>query len=308
MKKVVIILSILSLTASGCGQSSNKQANTSDSKVVCEQSNIEKNQVDLFFPLNNEFEWANFEKQDKDLKAKFIKNLPIEFEQHRQNGGMSNFETNLHIIDFNDDGLDDVIFNGFLNGSEAEYIIIYLNTGNSFVKIFTEIQKFHKIVFENGKIQKMYIQDEGCCCEYLLTNKIFSVDYSSDLPKINLISQMQYLNNSVEKYPSSYFEKTIEFEVLNDKYNIRFSPVIDDTTQVWYCGVPQNGNSLGKIKSGSTGYALAEKVDTTGRVWWFVALRPNSEIYEPIYYNDDISPNSYKLGWISSRFVKEIKE
>jgi hypothetical protein len=308
MKKVVIILNILLLTSSGCGQRANKQANTTDNQVVCERSNIGKNQVDLFFPLNNEFEWANFEKQDQELKARFIKNLPNDFEFYTQYGGsISNLEAGLHIVDFNGDGLNDIIFNGHLGG-EAEYIIIFINTGQSFAKIFTETQKFHKIVFENGKIQKMYIQDGGCCCEYLLTNKIFSVDYSSDLPKINLISQIQYLNNSVEKYPSSYFEKIIEFEVLNDKYNIRFSPIIDDTTQVWYCGEPQNGNSLGKIKSGSIGYALAEKMDSTGRVWWFVALHPNSKIYESIYYDDDIRPNSYKLGWISSRFVKEIRE
>ena len=308
MKKIVIILSILFLITSSCGQKSNKQTNITDNKVVCEQNNTGKNQVDLFFPLNNEFKWTNFEKQDQELKARFIKNLSDDFEYYTKYGGdMSNLEACLHVVDFNGDGLNDIIFNGYLGG-EAKYIIIFINTGQSFAKIFTEIQEFYKVVFENGKIQKMYIQDGGCCCDYMLTNKIFSVDYSQNLPKINLISQMQYLNNSVEKYPDNYFEKPVKFEVLNDKYNIRFSPVIDDTTKVGYCGELKYGNSLGRIKSGSIGYALAEKTDSTGRVWWFVALHPNSKIYESIYYDDDIRPNSYKLGWISSRFVKEIKE
>jgi hypothetical protein len=304
MRKAVIILFLIT---SGCGQKSNKQTDTASNENVYEQNSIEKNQVDLFFPLNKEFEWTNFEKQDQELKTRFINNLPDDFEFYTQYGDMSNFETGLHVVDFNADGLNDIIFTGYFGG-EAENILIFINTGQSFAKIFTETRKIHKIVFEKGKVQKMYIQDGGCCCEYLLTNKIFSVDYSSELPKINLISQMQYLNNSIEEYPSSYFEKTIKFEVLNDKYNIRFSPVIDDTTQVWYCGEPQNGNSLGKIKLGSIGYALAEKIDSTGRIWWFVALHPNSKIYESIYYEDDIRPNSYKLGWISSRFVKEITE
>ena len=303
MNKAILILSFLVFIASACGQRSNSQTTTANDENVCGQSSIGKTQVDLFFPLTKQFEWAKLEKQDQELKTRFLKNLPDDFEFYTQYGNMSNLEASLHVVDFNGDGLNDIIFNGYLGG-EAEYIIIFINTGQSFTKIFTEIQTFHKVVFENGKVQKMYIQDGGCCCEYLLTNKIFSVDYSSDFPKINLISQMQYLNNSVEEYPSSYFEKPIKFEVLNDKYNIRFSPVIDDTTQVWYCGEPQNGNSLGKIKSGSIGYALAEKVDSTGRIWWFVALHPNSGIYEPIYYNDE----DYKLGWISSRFVKEITE
>ena len=143
--------------------------------------------------------------------------------------------------------------------------------------------------------------------EYIGINKIFSVDYSSSLPKINAISKMEYLNNAIEKYPSHYFDKPIRFEVLNNKYNIRFSPIIDDTTEVWYCGEPQNGNSLGKIKAGSIGYALAEATDSTGRIWWFVAMSPDSEIYKPIYYDKTISPDTYKLGWISSKFVKEIE-
>jgi hypothetical protein len=268
-------------------------------------------QVDLFFPLNNEFTWERIEKQDQELKAKFIKNLPNEFEYYRQDNeytpNLSDLENRLHIIDFNGDGLDDVIFNGH-TGSEVEYIIIFINIGESFVKIFTEYQQFHKIVFENGKAHKLYIRDGGCCCEYIGMNKIFKVDYSSEFPKISLVSQMQYINNSVERYPNHYFDKPIKFKVLNDKYNIRFSPVIDDITEIYYCGELRNGNFLGKIKSGSIGYALAEKIDSTGRIWWFVALNSDTEIYESIYYDETVNSNTYKLGWISSRFVKEINE
>ena len=268
-------------------------------------------QVDLFFPLKKEFNWERIEKQNQELKKSFIKNFPNEFEYYRLNKEymltLSDLEKDLHIIDFNGDGLDDIIFNGE-TGYEAKQISIFINTGQSFTEIFTDYQEIYKIVFENGKINKLYIQDDGCCCEYILTNKIYSVDYTTNLPKINLISKMQYLRNKIEEYPSNYFDEPIKFKVLNNKYNIRFSPVIDDTTEVWYCGEPQNGNSLGKIKSGSAGYALAESIDTTGRIWWFVALSPDSEIYEPVYNNEEICPNSYKLGWISSRFVEVINE
>jgi hypothetical protein len=264
-------------------------------------------QIDLFFPLNKEFDWTKIEKQDQALKANFIKNLPDELEPRRECGGFSNLENDLHIIDFDSDGLDDIIYNGYLC-SEAEYVIVYINTGKSFTKIFTETQQIHKIVIKNGKVDRLYIRDGGCCCEYIGINKIFSVDYSGTLPKINPISKMQYINNSVEEYPNHYFDKPIKFEVLNNRYNIRFSPVIDDTTEVGYCGMDINGNSLGKLKSGSIGYALAENVDSTGRIWWFVAIEPVSEIYESIYYDETRSPDTYKLGWISSRFVKEINE
>ena len=285
-------------------------------------------QVDLFFPLKNEFDWSKVEKQNIELKAKLIKDIRqglvfnlkeccnfgidlqvvAEMFSDLRKEECCDFEKNLHIIDFNGDGLNDVIYNGHISGSEAEYIIIFINTGKTFVHIFTEIQKFHKIVFSNDKVTKLYIQDGGCCCEYILINKIYDVDYSAKVPKMKLISQMQYLNNSVEKYPSNYFDKPVKFKVLNNKYNIRFSPILDDTTEVWYCGEPKNGNSLGKIKSGSMGYALAESIDATGRVWWYVAITPESKIYESMYHDDDIRPNTYKLGWISSRFVEVINE
>ena len=266
-------------------------------------------QVDMFFPLNKEFDWSIVEKKNHELKTKFIESQPNEFEYYRQNEdympALSDLENHLHIIDFNGDGMDDVIFHGE-SGVEAKQVMIFINTGLSFVKIFAEYQEIHKLVFENGKAYQFYIQDGGCCCEYIGINKIYTVDYSSEFPKINLTSQLQYIDKM--EYPSHYFDKPVKFEVLNDKYNIRFSPVIDDTTEVLYCGEPQNGNSLGKIKSGSTGYALAEKVDSTGRIWWYVALHPQSEIYESIYYDETFRPDTYKLGWVSSRFVKAIYE
>lgn len=310
MEKTIIILNIILLTTSSCGQISNKQTNTTDNSVVCEQSKIEKNHFDLFFPLKKEFEWANIEKQNHILKAEFIKNHPNEFEYYRYETEymptLSNLEEHLHIIDFNDDGLDDIIFDGYSGGEPME-ISIFINTGNSFVKIFTEYQKIHKIIFENGKIQRLYIQDDGCCAESVGINKFFHVDYSSKLPKVNKINEVQYILDRTE-YPNKYFEKPIKFEILNNNYNIRFSPVIDDTTEVYYRGESGTGNSLGKIKSGSIGYALAEKIDLTGRIWWFVVMNPKSEIYESLYYDEQYRPNTYKLGWISNRFVKEIKE
>ena len=277
--------------------------------VLIFNSLIGFSQVDLFFPINKDFDWESIEKQNQELKKQFIKNHPNEFKQYRHNTEytptISDLERCLHIIDFNGDGLDDIIFDG-QSDAEPREIIVFINTGKSFTKIFTGYQEIHKIVFLDGKVHRLCIRDGGCCCDYTGTNKIYSVDYSVKLPKINQVSQMEYIYTL--EYPSSYFDKPIKFKVLNDKYNIRFSPIIDDITEVWYCGEPEIGNSLGKIQSGSIGYALAEKADLTGRIWWYVALNPNSKIVESLYSDEKDKPNCYKLGWISSRFVKEIIE
>ena len=269
-------------------------------------------QVDLFFPLTNEFNWEDVEKQNQEFKADFIKNLPEELGPCEECGHFSYLENDLHIIDFNGDGLDDIIYNGYLG--EPMYIIIYINTGKSFTKIFTGTQQIHRIVIEDGKVRRLYIRDGGCCSVLIGVNKIYSVDYSDTLPKINYVSSMEYVdfrghNYQIEVYPSHYFDKPIKFEILNDRYNIRFAPEIDDSTETMYCeDTVVNGNSLGKLKSGSIGYALAESVDSTGRIWWFVAMEP-SGTYETIYHKLTYNKfGFYKLGWISSRFVKEINE
>jgi len=274
-------------------------------------------QVDLFFPLKNEFNWQSVEKQNDELKKKFIKINPTKHKVYYIPPA-EELEPNLHIMDFNGDGLDDIIYHGEIG--EGKTIIIFINTGKSFVNIFFGSQDIYKMVFQNGKVHQLYIKNGGCCCDYIERNKIYSVDYRSKLPKINLTSQTLYViavymndwggyPDLYVEYPSKYFDKPIKFEVVNDKCDIRFSPMINDTTKVWNCVKKlRNGNSLGEIKIGSIGYALAEEVDSTGRVWWFVAISPNAEIYNSMYYTEKTKPNTYKMGWISSRFVKIIEE
>jgi len=283
-------------------------------------------QVDLFFPLESEFDWVNVEKQNPELRKRFAECKPdgleyfyIIYEDNEDIWfSILAFDEDFHVIDFNGDGLDDIIFHGY-TCREAKEIIIFINTGDSFVNIFDDYQEIYKMEFQNGKVRKLYIQHDGCCCDHVGTNKIYNVDHTSELPKINLISKIQYINDifhplfyneDTAVYPSKYFDKPIKFKVLKDNTIIRFSPIIDDTTEFGYCGNYQNGNSLGKIKLGSIGYALAEQVDATGQIWWYVAFSPNVKIHETIYhdYKAYYNKDSYKLGWISSRFVKIIEE
>jgi hypothetical protein len=273
-------------------------------------------QVDLFFPLKNEFNWATFEKQNNELKARFMENLPEEIEYYKTSEyAFPKLESHLHVIDFNGDGLDDIILDGW-SGGEANAIQVFINTGQSFVKILIAYKEVHDIIFDNGKVHRLYIQSgDGEGGDYTVRNQIIRFDYSSTIPKIDHISAMQYMRGGewssiTPDYPSHYFDNPIKFEVLNDNYNIRFSPLIDDTTQVWI-GKERNGNSLGKIKAGSIGYALGEEVDSTGRIWWFVAMNPDTKIDESVFYDDlgrgdEIEIAPYRLGWISSRYVKKV--
>ncbi len=266
-------------------------------------------QQDLFFPLRNEFSWSNIEKQNSDLKAKLLKDFPNEFENYRRERGvglnMNDLDSCLHVIDFNNDNLDDLIFDGW-SGGEPRLISIFINNGKSFDKVFTDYQGIHKMIFHDNSVSKLYIQDWGCCCEYIVNNKIYSVNNNLKIPSFQLISKLQYIERT--ELPVKYFDKPIKFEISNNNYKIRLSPLLDDTTEIGYCGELRKGNWVGKIKSGTLGYALSEKSDATGRIWWFVAIVPNSQLSESLFYDVKEEPESYKLGWISSRFVKRIEE
>lgn len=261
-------------------------------------------QPDLFFPVKNEFKWSAIEKLNAKLKGQLIKEFPKEFQFYRESRSLTELDSCLHVFDFNNDGLDDIIFDGW-SGGEPRLIEIFINTGQTFEKIFTDYQGIKKLTFEKNRVTKLYIDDWGCCCDYTDRNKIYEVDYSSKIPSLRIVSQLQYINNTV--FPESYFNKPVKFEVINNNYNIRLSPVIDDTTHNGYCGELRNGNYTGKLKSGDTGYALAEKKDATGRTWWYVAINPNEKILESLYFDAQDEPKSYKLGWISSRYVKIIE-
>jgi hypothetical protein len=264
-------------------------------------------QEDLFFPLKNEFSWSGIEKPNKVLKTRFIKNSPKEFEYYRQNDknfpSLKDLDSCLHVFDINDDGLDDILFDGWY--FETNIIQIFLNNGKTFNKVLSEFQGIVKMIIENNKVSKIYIQDWGCCCEINTINKVFSVNYNSDIPKFELLNQQKFLH--VFELPDKYLDKPIKFSVLNNNYNIRFAPIIDDSTEIDECE-QFIGNVIGKVQNSAEGYCLAQKTDSTGRIWWYVAFKPETKIKSVFKYYSKYEPKEYKLGWISSRFVKIIKE
>jgi hypothetical protein len=275
--------------------------------ILLSFSKFTYSQQNLFFPLKNEFQWKEIEKKDDNLLEKFKKEqaevFSYYFEENEDTSNLRILDTCLHVIDFNYDGLNDIVFDG-PNGSEANFIYFFLNKGNSFELLFEGLQGIFKMEMNNHKISKIYIQDWGCCCEYIIRNYIYEFNYETSIPKIELINSFQYLKDT--ELPISYLEQPIEFKVLQNKYNIRTSTNLNDTTTLFDCGEIVTGNVLGKISSESIGYALSEKTDATGRIWWYVALKPETTIFNSRFYDPEEEAKSFKLGWISSRFVEKL--
>lgn len=265
--------------------------------------------VDLFFPLKKwgaRYNWKSIEIKDNQLKSKLIRQNSKEFTYYMEKSEfgpkMKDLMTDLHVIDLNNDNLNDIVFDGYSGGEPFE-IMFFLNDGNKFRKIFTGYQGITKIEFENKILSKVYMQDWGCCTEYLISNSIYSVN-SKNLD-FELLSKSKYFIDS--DLPNKYFKEPIEFCVKNNNYNLRLNPYIDDNSNSHgYEGQTIKGNIIGKLQMGTDGFALGEKKDSKGRNWWFVAIPSQSKIMNSLFYDSE-NETSYKLGWISSRFV-EIKE
>jgi hypothetical protein len=220
---------------------------------------------------------------------------------------LDSLKTRLHFLDLDGDHLNDVIFEG-RSGGEPTLTQVYLRRGDGYKKVFSDLQGVMHLEWQNGRLYKLYIQNWGCCADVNIINKVYQLTYdkSSD-PKFTQVYQGCYVNMTV--FPVDTLQSPIRFEVLNDRYNIRYAPVIDDTSEQEYSDAnhPSPGNIIGQLSKGATGTAFAKKTDATGREWWFVEI--DEEYYPPSLVFPDAAQNEYPTkvaGWISSRFVKTL--
>lgn len=268
---------------------------------------------ELTFPIRKDFAWGSVEKQvSKDKIDDFIKKTPEEFGYYRQkvtdyhSYNLDSLRRCLHFLDINGDNLLDVVFYGQSAGEPME-IEIFINKGDSYKKVFSDMQGISKIEWRDNRLSKLYIFDWGCCAAYIDYGKIYQIVF--DKPNIpDFVQIYQEASIHFGENPDTLLEKPTRFIVLNNNYNIRFAPIIDDTSfQIWddERTLKFHGNIIGKLPKGARGYALGKKRDSSSREWWYVEI---DEEYFPIGYAFTKENEKFPTkvtGWISSRFVTE---
>jgi len=261
------------------------------------------------FPLHTGFSWKDIEQKVTPAQIDaFITQNRDRFQQFQQSyRPLDSLRKRLHFLDLNGDKLPDVVFEGE-SGGEAQIVEIYLNTGNSYRYVFSANQGILKIDWRENRLYRLYIDDWGCCDEPLNINKIYQASYKKpDAPEFIQTYQGCFIRGTV--FPDSLFPAPIRFQLTNDKYKIRCSPLLDDTTpQDWLPNGEARGNCIAMLAKGAVGTALGKKTDATGREWWFVEI---DEEYYPA--KSDVLPGADKIefptkirGWVSSRFVKAL--
>lgn len=208
-----------------------------------------------------------------------------------------------HFLDFNNDGIRDLIYQGLLGG-ESQFVILLKGNGVDYEKIIVLAGEiFWTNEPSNLEGLRFRIYNYACC----MGRNNFIESYSPKISheKIEFIVDKRETFISETIFPTNKNKQPIAFETINDEYKLRISPKIDNETDYW--GHGENGNEVATYTKGSTGIALAESIDDTGRIWWFVKMTNNKGNVGMFMDGDNNEEPYFSYGWISSRYVKILK-
>jgi hypothetical protein len=255
-----------------------------------------------FFIKNNNIEKWYIEKENIAFEVKKIMNLP-EF-YNLTNGKISVEELlpNFHFIDFDNNGIADLIFSGKIY--DTFYTFIFYKKNNNYLVSLGEKGSIMQANFpnmDNGLCFSLW--DEVCCFEYVNTFTQYACISTNNTSYFHTINKSLIYRNTM--LPQARLEKPVAFKT-NDVSNVRNTPFVDDESAIggkhsW------KGNTLGIYSPNATGTIYAEIRDNKNEFWYFV--RMNNESGIPIHSNrftvenKEENENCFSYGWINSKDV-----
>ena len=251
--------------------------------------------------FETKFDWKTVEKKpftEQDLANLFptIKDQPFRTLEAAKNS-LSLF----HFVDYNNDGEDDIFYNGW-SGGEGTMLLVITSTGTYKIDQYFS-GRVQNIKMDNGNIKSIEILDYSCCAGYVDHLQLLNFDNSTNqFLKVN-----DYAIITGTPIPTDFFEP-IKFSITNEFYNLRTDPEIQKMKNGTVPFDPIKEQNISAVyTAGDTGTAIAAKTDSTGRIWWFVIM-DDKPISETIFYDGNNDFETYQpVGWLSSRFVKKVE-
>jgi hypothetical protein len=207
-----------------------------------------------------------------------------------------------HFIDADGDGRADLLYSGPAidcdRVHEAENTTIFLNAEGGLRRVFSGV----------GRVVSMWrevpwhavgfvLRSDGCCSDPSYSLYTYLPRRLDDAWTFQLATILAARQETV--LPTSTFDSPRPFTVAQDRYNLRFAPVVDDTT-VGDIDQFSRGNIQATFSKGSRGIALSEQMDSTGRIWWFVIMH-SAKVGQRVVAGSPGPP--WEVGWMSSRFL-----
>lgn len=279
---------------------SDSEANVNQGEKPKLNSSISTLKDTIFFDYNSKINWKDYEVEiDLETKNKFLSKFDSIYNYVKNDDFYGEkYDSMFHFLHLNGDTLIDVIFEGW-SGGEPDICEFYYNTGDTFKLKFQALQYISQITIQDRKLKSFKMLDFGCCAEFVDWETLYEINNDT----LNILRKRAKVSETIK--PENYYKTPVKFMVNNTPYFLRFEPKInnDELYAPYYEG---EGNKVAEYKEGDLGIAYAEKIDSTGRKWWFVEMESKIQFNYNIMYNTD--NNSAKcMGWMSSRFLKEIK-
>ena len=249
--------------------------------------------------------WNGWEiKTDNTSKGEFISTLKVNKDAECEFAFLNLNE--FHIVDVDNDGLNDIVYSGFC-GTTGSVTSIYRFNGVSFEQLIKVIGVIHQVSkFDSNERFSFTLRNYACCGGFENVLEKYVLILENGKLKYQVQSRETYVDET--EFPNFYFEKPIVFRSIIEKLQLRFSPIIDDTT---YIARPfdARGNEVTFYPKNSIGYAVAQKKDITGKIWWFVKMN-NKNILGKEWTSkagDNSEEPTFTLGWINFENVERIK-
>ncbi len=248
-------------------------------------------------------EWEEF--TDENDKSEFVDNFKKTLDKTNCIYLYSKLDE-FHVIDIDRDGLKDIFYSGNCM-TESGVIAVYRNNGNSFEELIGILGVIYQISDYCSNLPFSFtVNDQACCGGFTNVFEKYVLILENEIYKYKLQLREDWPYDI--DFPEKYFKKSIAFKTTKEKYNLRLSPKIDNTTEMDR-PYEDYGNTIRVYPENSLGVAIAEKKDETGRIWWFV--RMNNKSIKELEYTSNIGNNSkeptYSLGWMSSKFIEKIE-
>ncbi|MBN2572596.1 MAG: hypothetical protein JXA68_10745 [Ignavibacteriales bacterium] len=211
---------------------------------------------------------------------------------------------NLHFVDFDCDGIRDLIYYGFVGGESNRFVFFKGLSDGSYSDLIGVWGRLIEISDNDEFTPLSFTIYNYACCAGVINHIERYVSVWND-SKFGYELQSKYSMYYNVDMPKTRFKKPIGFKTINDKYYLRLNPYINDTIILDH---DEEGNIFAEYPKDSEGFAIAEQTDETGRIWWFVIMKNNIKPIWDLYVNGDNNEEpSYYLSWISSRFVQRIE-
>lgn len=253
------------------------------------------------------YDWNMFEISIPDsiklqLIYKIDSDLIYEFKEYENHKPINNLQ-NYHVIDFNSDGLYDIIYTGFLGG-ENEGVIFFRNYDNDI--LIEELFKYGSIIelwrdYEFSPLNfKLF--DFSCCGGIMGSIETYLPTSNNEL---GFHYELSYKLNFIQgtKFPDEFNIPPIIFNINKEGQQLRCTPRIEDieiNDHTLY------GNVIAEFSIGTKGMALASKKDSEGRSWWFVVIFDNNAPISTKFNQGNNGGLYYSFGWLRSEFIKVI--